>query len=247
MKKGKDGFYARYIKRILDIVLAFTALVLLSWLYAILAVKVRRNLGSPVLFTQPRPGKGEKIFWLYKFRSMTDERDAHGNLLPDEQRLTAFGSWLRRSSMDELPQLWNVLRGDMSLLGPRPQLVRDMVFMTPEQRRRHSVRPGISGLAQVSGRNALEWERKLEKDIEYVDNISFGMDISIIIKTVSQVIFRKKGMEDSNIDEVDLTDDYGVFLLKNGIITQTQFDEGMLSAARLLGEAPAEQRVCSSA
>ena len=247
MKKGKDGIYARYIKRILDIVLAFMALVLLSWLYAILAVKVRRNLGSPVLFTQPRPGKGEKIFRLYKFRSMTDERDADGNLLPDEQRLTAFGKRLRGSSMDELPQLWNVLRGDMSLIGPRPQLVRDMVFMTPEQRRRHNVRPGISGLAQVSGRNALEWERKMEKDVEYVDNISFGTDISIIIKTVSQVIFRKKGMEESDVDEVDLTDDYGVFLLKSGVITQAQFDEGMLSAARLLGEIPAEQRVSSSA
>lgn len=234
MKKGKDGIYARYIKRILDVVLAFTALVLLFWLYAILAVKVRRNLGSPVLFTQPRPGKGEKIFQLYKFRSMTDERDADGNLLPDEQRLTRFGRWLRGTSMDELPQLWNVLRGDMSLIGPRPQLVRDMVFMTPEQRRRHDVRPGISGLAQVSGRNALEWERKLEKDVEYVENISFSQDASIILKTIAQVVFHKKGIEDNDVDEVDLTDDYGVFLMKKGVITKERFDEGLLRAERIL-------------
>lgn len=234
MKKGKDGIYARYIKRILDVVLAFTALVLLSWLYAILAVKVRRNLGSPVLFTQPRPGKGEKIFQLYKFRSMTDERDADGNLLPDEQRLTRFGRWLRGTSMDELPQLWNVLRGDMSLIGPRPQLVRDMVFMTPEQRRRHDVRPGISGLAQVSGRNALEWERKLEKDVEYVESISFSQDVFIILKTIAQVVFHKKGIEDNDADEVDLTDDYGVFLLKKGNITRSQLDEGFLRAERIL-------------
>ena len=247
MKKGKDGIYARYIKRILDVFLAFTALLLLSWLYVIIAFKVRRNLGSPVLFTQPRPGKNEKIFRLYKFRSLTDERDADGNLLPDEQRLTRFGRRLRGTSMDELPQLWNVVRGDMSLIGPRPQLVRDMVFMTTEQRRRHDVRPGISGLAQVSGRNALEWECKLEIDVEYVKKLSFGLDVSIILKTVMQVVFGQRGMEDSDVDEVELTDDYGVFLLKNGVITQTQFDEGMLSAARLLGEVRAEQRVGSSA
>ena len=243
MKNGKDGIYARYIKRILDIVLAFTAMVLLSWLYAIIAVKVRRNLGSPVLFTQPRPGKGEKIFQLYKFRSMTDERDADGNLLPDEQRLTSFGRWLRGTSMDELPQLWNVLRGDMSLIGPRPQLVRDMVFMTPEQRRRHDVRPGISGLAQVSGRNALEWDLKLEKDIEYVENISFALDVVIILKTISQVVFRKKGLEISDTDEIDLTDDFGVYLLKKGVITQAEFDEGMLSEKHFFDERLAEQRI----
>lgn len=234
MRKGKDGFYARYIKRILDIVLAFTALVLLSWLYAILAVKVRRNLGSPVLFTQPRPGKGEKIFRLYKFRSMTDERDADGNLLPDEQRLTAFGKWLRGTSMDELPQLWNVLRGDMSLIGPRPQLVRDMVFMTPEQRRRHDVRPGISGLAQVSGRNALEWERKLEKDVEYVSNLSFWLDLQILWKTVSHVVFHTKGKDEGDADEIALTDDFGDYLLESGQISQEEYTQRQVEALQIL-------------
>ena len=234
MRKGKDGVYARFIKRILDIVLAFTAMVLLSWLYAILAVKVRRNLGSPVLFAQPRPGKGEKIFRLYKFRSMTDERDADGNLLPDEQRLTTFGKWLRGTSMDELPQLWNVLRGDMSLIGPRPQLVRDMVFMTPEQRRRHDVRPGISGLAQVSGRNALEWERKLEKDVEYVSNLSFWLDLQILWKTVSHVVFHTKGKDEGDADEIALTDDFGDYLLESGQISQEEYTQRQMEALQML-------------
>lgn len=235
MKKGKDGIYARYIKRILDFLISLVALILLSWLYAVLALRVRRELGSPVLFRQPRPGKNEKVFYLYKFRSMTDARDASGKLLPDAMRLTQFGKWLRGKSLDELPQLWNILRGDMSLIGPRPQLVRDMVFMTPEQRRRHEVRPGLSGLAQVSGRNALEWGRKLEKDVEYVENISFRLDVSIILKTVSQVVFRRKGVEDSDVDEVDLTDDLGDHLLKEGKITRNEYEVKQREANALLG------------
>lgn len=235
MINGKDSFYARYIKRALDIACALLALLLLSWLYALVALRVRREFGSPVLFKQLRPGKDERLFNLYKFRSMTNTRDENGDLLPDEQRLTKFGRRLRGTSLDELPQLWNVLLGDMSLVGPRPQLVRDMVFMTPEQRRRHEVRPGLSGLAQVSGRNAIDWECKLEKDIEYVENTSFGLDVSIILKTVSQVVFRRKGLEGSDVDEIDLTDDYGDFLLKQGKISREEYD-------RILGELIAVER-----
>lgn len=235
MINGKKSFYARYIKRALDIACALLALLLLSWLYALVALRVRRELGSPVLFKQLRPGKDERLFNLYKFRSMTNARDENGDLLPDEQRLTKFGRRLRGTSLDELPQLWNVLLGDMSLIGPRPQLVRDMVFMTPEQRRRHEVRPGLSGLAQVSGRNAIDWECKLEKDIEYVENTSFGLDVSIILKTVSQVVFRRKGLEGSDVDEIDLTDDYGDFLLKQGKISREEYD-------RILGELIAVER-----
>ena len=205
----KQGIYERYVKRILDIVCALAALIVFCWLYAILAILVRIKLGSPVLFTQPRPGKDEKIFKLYKFRSMTDARDENGNLLPDEVRLTSFGKALRATSLDELPEAINILRGDMSVIGPRPQLVRDMVFMTPEQRLRHTVRPGLSGLAQTRGRNAISWDGKLATDLEYIQNVTFLGDLKIIFDTVKQVFFGEKGLEDSNIDEVDLTDDFG--------------------------------------
>ena len=243
MKRKEMKLYPRCIKRILDIVFSLTALVLLCWLYAVLAVMVCKKLGRPILFTQLRPGKNERLFRLYKFRSMTNERDTGKNLLPDEQRLTGFGKWLRSTSLDELPQLWNVLRGDMSLIGPRPQLVRDMVFMTPIQRQRHTVRPGITGLAQVSGRNALEWELKLEKDVEYVHKVSFRMDVSIFMKTISQVVFHKKGLSDSGFDEIDLTDDYGVYLLKHNIISQSCYDKGILYAGKILEEFTAEKRL----
>ena len=176
----RQGIYARSIKRKLDILLSGTALVVLSPVMAVTAWQVRKKLGSPVLFTQLRPGKGEKIFKMYKFRTMTDERDAKGNLLPDEQRLTEFGKFLRESSLDELPELFNILKGDMSIVGPRPQLVRDMVFMTKEQRRRHKVTQGLTGLAQVSGRNNISWEEKLAYDQEYVKHITFLGDLKII-------------------------------------------------------------------
>lgn len=243
MINGKNSFYARYIKRALDIACALLALLLLSWLYALVALRVRREFGSPVLFKQLRPGKDERLFNLYKFRSMTNTRDENGDLLPDEQRLTNFGRRLRGTSLDELPQLWNVLLGDMSLIGPRPQLVRDMVFMTPEQRRRHEVRPGLSGLAQVSGRNALEWDDKLKKDVEYVERISFRLDMFILFKTVSQVVFHKKGLDSSDVDEADITDDFGVYLLKKGMITKRRFDEGLAHAEALLSEKKEEKAI----
>ena len=165
--------YQRFFKRFLDIVLSLCALLVLSPVLLALALLVRKNLGSPVIFHQDRPGKDEKIFRLCKFRSMTDARDENGNLLPDAERLTGFGRKLRATSLDELPELWNILKGDMSIVGPRPQLVRDMVFMTPDQRRRHTVRPGLTGWAQVNGRNILLWEDRLRYDLEYIERIGF--------------------------------------------------------------------------
>ena len=215
----KNGLYRKYIKRILDVICALLALVVFSWLYGIIAVLVKVKLGGPVIFKQPRPGKDEKIFYLYKFRTMTDERDKEGNLMPDQARLTRFGKMLRSTSLDELPEAWNILKGDMSVVGPRPLLVRDMLFMTPEQRKRHDIKPGLSGLAQVSGRNALQWENKLEKDLEYIEKISFGTDAQIVWRTVKQVFFRK----DRNDEEIDLTDDLGDYLLNAGKITEDEY------------------------
>lgn len=231
----KQGIYERYVKRILDIVCALAALIVFCWLYAILAILVRIKLGSPVLFTQPRPGKDEKIFKLYKFRSMTDARDENGNLLPDEIRLTSFGKALRATSLDELPEAINILRGDMSVIGPRPQLVRDMVFMTPEQRQRHTVRPGLSGLAQTRGRNAISWDGKLATDLEYIQNVTFLGDVKIILDTVKQVFFHQKGLEDSDVDEVEITDDFGDYLLKAGRVDKEEYERKQAEARGLLG------------
>ncbi len=231
----KQGIYERYVKRILDIVCALAALIVFCWLYAILAILVRIKLGSPVLFTQPRPGKDEKIFKLYKFRSMTDARDENGNLLPDEVRLTSFGKALRATSLDELPEAINILRGDMSIIGPRPQLVRDMVFMTPEQRLRHTVRPGLSGLAQTRGRNAISWDGKLATDLEYIQHVTFLGDVKIILDTVKQVFFHQKGLEDSDVDEVEITDDFGDYLLKAGRVDKEEYERKQAEARGLLG------------
>ena len=230
----KQGIYERYVKRILDIVCALAALIVFCWLYAILAILVRIKLGSPVLFTQPRPGKDEKIFKLYKFRSMTDARDENGNLLPDEIRLTSFGKALRATSLDELPEAINILRGDMSVIGPRPQLVRDMVFMTPEQRQRHTVRPGLSGLAQTRGRNAISWDGKLATDLEYIQHVTFLGDVKIILDTVKQVFFHQKGLEDSDVDEVEITDDFGDYLLKAGRVDKEEYERKQAEARGLL-------------
>lgn len=230
----KQGIYERYIKRLLDIVCALAALIVFGWLYIIVAILVRVKLGSPVLFTQPRPGKDEKIFKLYKFRTMTDARDENGKLLPDDVRLTKFGKALRSTSLDELPEAFNILKGDMSVIGPRPQLVRDMVFMTPEQRLRHTVRPGLSGLAQTRGRNALSWDGKLETDLEYIQHVTFLGDLKIIFDTVKQVFFRQKGLENSDVDEVDITDDFGDYLLKAGRVSMEEYAEKQAEAKELL-------------
>lgn len=199
--------YSKYIKRLLDIIISLTFIVLFSWLYLILVILVRIKLGSPVLFCQERPGYNEKIFKLYKFRTMTDKRDEKGNLLPDSERLTKFGSMLRSTSLDELPEMFNILKGDMSLIGPRPLLVEYLPYYTEEERLRHSVRPGLTGLAQVSGRNYLAWDKRLAKDVEYVNHISFIMDVRIIIKTI-MVVFKKEDVSvDTNVVEGYLWDE----------------------------------------
>lgn len=234
--KRKQSIYERYVKRVLDIVCALAAIIVFCWLYAILAILVRIKLGAPVLFTQPRPGKDEKIFKLYKFRSMTDARDENGNLLPDEVRLTKFGKALRATSLDELPEAVNILKGDMSVIGPRPQLVRDMVFMTPEQRQRHCVRPGLSGLAQTRGRNAISWDGKLATDLEYIQHVTFLGDMKIVFDTVKQVFFGRKGLEGTDVDEVGITDDFGDYLLKAGRVTKEEYEERLAEAKALLKE-----------
>ncbi len=189
-----DGIYNKYIKRGLDIVISGCGLIVLSPVYAGLALAVRSKLGSPVIFSQERPGLidpktgQERIFKLYKFRSMTDARGADGELLPDEDRLPPFGAKLRSTSLDELPELWNIFKGDMSIVGPRPLLVRYLPRYSPEQRRRHLVRPGLTGLAQVNGRNAISWADKFAYDVEYVDNVSLALDVKIFFKTVAAVL-----------------------------------------------------------
>ena len=224
------GAYERWFKRPFDILCGLAALLVFWWLYIIVAVLVRVKLGSPVIFCQERPGKDEKIFKLYKFRTMTDGRDENGNLLPDSLRLTRFGKLLRSTSLDELPEVFNILKGDMSVIGPRPQLVRDMVFMTPEQRRRHCVRPGLSGLAQVRGRNSATWEGKLATDLEYIEKITFFGDIKIILMTVLKVVKR----EGVSAEGMDTAEDLGDYLLRCGDVTQEEYDTKQADARELL-------------
>lgn len=184
----KKGIYEKYIKRVLDFILSLIAIIILSPVFLIVALLVRFKLGSPVLFTQDRPGKDEKIFKMYKFRSMTDERDENGELLPDDVRLTSFGKKLRSTSLDELPELFNILKGDMSIIGPRPLAAIYLDYYTEEEHKRHCVRPGLSGLAQVNGRNAISWEEKFELDLEYINDITLKKDLSIILGTIKSVI-----------------------------------------------------------
>ena len=194
--------YKNRIKRLLDILLSLIGIILLSWLYLILFILVRAKLGSPVLFKQERPGKNEKIFTLYKFRTMTDARDENGNLLPDSIRLTGFGKLLRATSLDELPELFNILKGDMSLIGPRPLLVSYLPYYSEREKLRHTVRPGLTGLAQVSGRNFIDWDHRLQKDVEYVEHLSFGMDLKVLWLTVKTVLGHTDEVaEDTNAAE----------------------------------------------
>lgn len=191
MFTGRDrAMYKNGVKRIIDMALSLCGIIVLSPVYLVLWVLIRCKLGKPVLFTQERPGKKEKIFKLYKFRSMTDERDENGQLLPDEVRLTRFGKLLRSTSLDELPELFNILKGDMSLIGPRPLLVKYLPYYTEEERHRHDVRPGLTGLAQVNGRNALGWEDRFAYDLEYVEKCSLLMDLKILGMTVGKVLKR---------------------------------------------------------
>ena len=215
--------YAKYIKRVLDFILSLLAIIVLSPIMLVTYILVRIKLGSPAIFKQKRPGKDEKIFTLYKFRTMTDKKDENGNLLSDSERLTKFGKLLRSTSLDELPELVNIIKGDMAIVGPRPQLVRDMLFMTDVQRKRHTVRQGLTGLAQVSGRNNITWEEKLRFDIEYIENITFINDVTIVLKTVGKVFKR----EDIETEGMDTAEDLGDYLLRTEKISEEEFEEKM--------------------
>lgn len=223
--------YARYFKRVMDFLLSACALLVLWPVLLVLAVIGAIKMKGNPFFLQPRPGKDEKIFKLIKFRSMTCEKDAEGNLLPDAQRLTRYGEILRSTSLDELPELLNILVGDMSIVGPRPQLVRDMVFMTQQQRRRHSVRPGLTGLAQCSGRNNMTWDQKFEYDLEYIKRITFWGDLKIILMTVVKVFKRDGITEEGMATAADLGD----YLLDAGRVSQEEYDAKQAQAKELLG------------
>ncbi len=230
----KIGFYEKYVKRLLDIICSLLFIIVFCWLYAIFAVIVRVKMGSPVLFKQPRPGiiknGKETIFDMYKFRSMTDKRDENGELLPDADRLPAFGRLLRSTSLDELPEVFCILKGEMSVIGPRPQLVRDMVFMSDEQRMRHTAKPGLTGLAQVRGRNAVTWEEKLDWDLKYIEKVSFLGDVKILLETVA-VVFKRSGITDG---ENATALDYGDALLKSGKVSKEKYNALQAQARNLI-------------
>lgn len=224
--------YQKFGKRLFDIIAAATALIVLSPLLLWLAWKIKKNLGSPVIFSQIRPGKDNKLFRLYKFRSMTDAKDENGNLLPDEDRMTDFGRKLRATSLDELPELWNILKGDMSVVGPRPQLVRDMVFFTEEELNRQKVTPGLTGLAQISGRNNSSWKERFCYDITYIRNISFCEDMHIIWRT----IFKVSKKEDIVTEGMETSEDYGDWLLRQDMVSRTEYQAKQIRAMKLLDE-----------
>ena len=222
--------YARVWKRVLDVILSSSALVILSPVLLGLTVTGTIVMGGNPFFTQIRPGKDEKLFRLVKFRSMSNKKDKDGELLPDEKRLTKYGRFIRSTSLDELPELWNILKGDMSIVGPRPQLVRDMVFMTPEQRRRHCVRQGLTGLAQCNGRNTISWENKLKYDLLYIQHISLWGDICILLKTVEGV-FKREGITEDNMATAE---DLGDHLLQQNVIDLAFYEEKQREAEMLL-------------
>lgn len=232
----KMGFYEKYVKRAIDIVCASAAIICFSPLYIGIAVLVRFKLGSPILFAQDRPGLigedgKETVFKMYKFRTMTDERDAEGNLLPDEKRLTKFGAWLRSTSLDELPEAFCILNGTMTLIGPRPQLVRDMTFMTKEQRMRHTAKPGLSGLAQVNGRNAITWEDKLDWDLKYIQKVSFLEDVQTVFKTVEKAFIKQEGITE---DDMATAEDFGDYLLRTEKVDEAEYDMKQKQAKDIL-------------
>ena len=228
--------YARFVKRALDFILSLLALIVLSPLMAVLTVVGAIVMKGNPFFTQLRPGKKnkdgqEQIFRLIKFRTMTCEKDADGKLLPDEQRLTKCGAWLRNTSLDELPELFNILAGDMSIVGPRPQLVRDMTFMTDDQRRRHDVRPGLTGLAQVNGRNNITWEQKIDYDLQYIDKgITLWGDAAIILKTVGKVLKSSDTVREGTVSDMD----FGDWLMQEGKVDNEQYNQKLKAANELL-------------
>lgn len=223
----KMGFYERHIKRVLDIICASCAVICFSPLYLIIAILVRIKLGSPVLFMQDRPGiidrdGKETVFKMYKFRTMTNERDEDGNLFPDEIRLTKFGKWLRKTSLDELPEVFNILNGTMTVIGPRPQLVKDLVYMNNIQRRRHTAKPGLSGLAQTNGRNAISWDEKFKWDLIYVNEIGFRKDFKIIIDTIKKAFVNQEGITQENMATAE---DLAEYLLRTNQIDVVKYEE----------------------
>ncbi|MFF2883147.1 sugar transferase [Bacillus toyonensis] len=232
MSISRGDIYSRLIKRPMDFILSLIAIIVLSPLFFIVSLLVKTKLGSPVLFKQKRPGLDENVFMMYKFRTMTDERDENGELLPDDIRLTKFGKFLRSTSLDELPELFNILKGDMSIVGPRPQLVRDMVFMTPGQRKRHNVLPGLTGWAQVNGRNCVTWEEKLNLDLQYINNISFLNDWKIILMTVAKV-FKKEGI---STEGMETAEDLGDYLLRKKKITENEYYIAINESKKLIND-----------
>lgn len=228
---NKRGIYEVCLKRVLDFTLSVVALVLLSPIFLILMLTGVVAMGGNPFFTQPRPGKNERVFYMVKFRTMSNARDEKGNLLPDELRLNGYGKLLRSTSLDELPELLNIVKGDLSIVGPRPQLVRDMVFMSPDQRRRHSVRQGLTGLAQVNGRNNISWEQKLEWDLKYIDTgITFVGDMKIVIKTISKVFARA----DIATEGMETAEDYGDYLLRTGKVDKNTYERLQTEAKEIL-------------
>ncbi len=223
--------YKRYVKRPLDIVCALSAIIVFSWLYVILIILGAVFMRGNPFFTQIRPGKDEKLFKLIKFRTMDNRKDKNGNLLPDEVRLNKYGRMLRKTSLDELPEAFNILFGDMSVVGPRPQLVRDMVFMSPEQRKRHTVRPGLSGLAQVNGRNGISWDNKLNFDLKYIENITFCGDVKIVLSTVVKAFVKQ---EDISQEGFDTAEDYGDWLVHEGRVDTVTYESKQKEAKELL-------------
>lgn len=221
--------YQRYFKRLFDIVSATALIVVISPVMLVLSIMIKSKLGSPVLFTQQRPGKNCKIFKMYKFRSMTNDKDENGKLLPDEMRLTDFGKWLRATSLDELPELINIIKGDMSVVGPRPQLVRDMVFFTDEQMKRQTVSPGLTGLAQICGRNNVTWEEKFRYDLEYIKNVNFPEDMRIIYRTV----FKVANQDDISTQGMETAEDLGDYLLRTGKINRKEYDYSQMKARKI--------------
>lgn len=232
----KMGFYEKHIKRVLDITCSSAAITVFSPLYLGVAALVKIKLGSPVLFTQDRPGLigpdgKERIFKMYKFRSMTDEKDENGNLLPDEIRLTSFGKKLRATSLDELPEAFNILNGTMSVIGPRPQLVRDMVFMSDEQRIRHTAKPGLSGSAQINGRNNIDWNEKINWDLKYIERVSIFNDFMIVMKTVGKAFIKKEGITDGDMATAE---DYGDYLLNELAVDKECYSQKQKKARSIL-------------
>lgn len=222
--------YKKFFKRFFDILLALIGIILFSPLYIIISILVLIFMGYPILFKQPRPGYKNKIFNMYKFRTMTNKKDKDGNLLPDSQRLPKFGRFLRSTSLDELPELFNILIGKMSFIGPRPMLVRDMVFFDEEILKRQNVMPGLTGWAQANGRNSINWDDRFKYDLEYVNNLNFKMDLKVILLTI-KIVFKRDGIGE---DGGDLSIDYGDYLLKNKRVTKEEYDKKQVEARNII-------------